>query len=117
MLERWKNGQHPPEFDHHGLCAIYRPFWANLPHADIFMALMPDLLHQLHKGVFKDHLVKWCLDIVGGEEMDAWFKAMPNYPGLCHFKKGITTVKQWTGTEHKEMQCVFIGLITSAVPN
>ncbi|KAG1837994.1 hypothetical protein F4604DRAFT_1941875 [Suillus subluteus] len=29
----------------------------------------------------------------------------------AHFKKGISTVRQWTGTEHKEMQCVFIGLL------
>ncbi|KAG1886255.1 hypothetical protein F4604DRAFT_1969781 [Suillus subluteus] len=117
ILEMRKNGQHPPEFEENGLRAVYKPFWANLPHANIFLAFTLDLLHQLHKGVFKDHLVKWCIDIVGEEEMDARFKAVPNYPGLRHFKKGISTVKQWTGREHKEMQRVFIGLLTSAVPS
>ncbi|KAG1796666.1 uncharacterized protein HD556DRAFT_1431276 [Suillus plorans] len=94
ILERWRSGQHPVEFDEYGLRAVYKPFWANLPHTNIFMAFTPDLLHQLHKGVFKDHLVKWCLDI-----------------------KGISNIKQWTGTEHKEMQHVFMALITGAVPS
>ncbi|KAG1883615.1 hypothetical protein F4604DRAFT_1920116 [Suillus subluteus] len=92
ILEMRKNGQHPPEFEENGLRAVYKPFWADLPHANIFLAFTPDLLHQLHKGVFKDHLVKWCIDIVGEEEMDARFKAVPNYPGLRHFKKGISTL-------------------------
>ncbi|KAG1904176.1 uncharacterized protein F5891DRAFT_1126617 [Suillus fuscotomentosus] len=116
-LERHKLGQHPPEFEENGLHAIYKPFWADLPHSNIFLAFTPNLLHQLHKGVFKDHLVKWCVDIVGEEEMDARFKAMPDYPRLRHFKKGILAVKQWTGTEHKEMQRVFVGLLTRAVPS
>ncbi|KAG1872445.1 hypothetical protein DFJ58DRAFT_903859 [Suillus subalutaceus] len=119
ILERRKNGQHPPEFEENGLCAVYKPFWADMPHADIFMAFTPDLLHQMHKGVFKDHLVKWCVDIIGEEEVDARFKAISDYPGLRHFKKGISesTVKQWTGSEHKEMQRVFVGLLTGAVPS
>ncbi|KAG2043545.1 hypothetical protein BDR03DRAFT_930994 [Suillus americanus] len=87
ILERRKNGQHPLEFEENGLRAIYKLFWADMPHADIFMAFTPNLLHQIHKGVFKDHL-----------EVDAWFKVIPDYPGLRHFKKGILTVKQWTGS-------------------
>ncbi|KAG2056156.1 hypothetical protein BDR06DRAFT_981584 [Suillus hirtellus] len=105
ILEKRKNGQHPIQFDDNGLHTVFNPFWANLPHADIFLAFTPDLLHQVHKGVFKDHLVKWCLEIV----------TIPDYPGLRHFKKGILTVRQWMGTEHKEMQRVFVGLLTVLV--
>ncbi|KAG2053500.1 hypothetical protein BDR06DRAFT_982797 [Suillus hirtellus] len=109
ILEKQKNGQHPIQFDDNGLCAIFNPFWENLPHTNIFLAFIPDLLHQVHK-------VKWCLEIVGEDEMDSHFKVMPDYPGLWHFKKGISTVRQWTGTEHREMQHIFIGLLAGAVP-
>ncbi|KAG1723007.1 hypothetical protein EDB19DRAFT_1898128 [Suillus lakei] len=117
LTQKRKTGHHPAEFEEFRLCTVYAPFWANLPHSNIFLAFTPDLLHQLHKGIFKDHLVKWCLDIVGEEEMDTRFKAMPDYPGLRHFKKGIPMVKQWTGTEHKEMQHVFVGLLAGTVPS
>ncbi|KAH9831721.1 Zn-finger domain-containing protein [Rhodofomes roseus] len=114
-LQRQKHGYAPSVFTEEGLRAVYNPFWHDLPHSNIFTAITPDLLHQLHKGIFKDHLVSWCMSIIGKDEMDARFQAMASYPGLRHFKNGISRVSQWTGTEHKEMQRVFVGLLSGAV--
>ncbi|KAF8213986.1 hypothetical protein K438DRAFT_2148880, partial [Mycena galopus ATCC 62051] len=66
-------------------------------------------------SVFKDHLVKWCIEIIDEEEFNTCFKAMTVHPGLQHFKKGILTVSQWTGTEHKEMERIFLGVLAGAV--
>lgn len=49
-----------------------QPFTRGFPRADIHELLAPDLLHQLIKGTFKDHLVEWVaeyLHITHGEAM------------------------------------------------
>ncbi|KAJ7195819.1 hypothetical protein GGX14DRAFT_376655 [Mycena pura] len=116
LMQRQQKGEKDPIFDADGIRAVYPPFWATLPHSDIFLSFTPDLLHQLHKGVFKDHLVSWCIEIIGKLEIDKRFRAMPDHHGVRHFKNGISTVSQWTGTEHKEMEKVFLGLIAAGAP-
>ena len=36
-----------------------QPFTNDFPRADIHELLSPNILHQLIKGTFKDHLVDW----------------------------------------------------------
>src|SRR5882762_4591148 len=40
-------------------CDPSQPFTNDFPRADIHELIAPDLLHQLIKGTFKDHLVTW----------------------------------------------------------
>ncbi|KAJ7754298.1 hypothetical protein B0H14DRAFT_3096710 [Mycena olivaceomarginata] len=75
------------------------------PRADIHEMLSPDLLHQIIKGSFKDHLVTWIMD-----EIDRRIAAAPAFPGLRRFKQG-RRFKQWTGDDSKALMKVYLPAI------
>lgn len=111
-----------------------QPFTVHFARADIHEMLTPDLLHQLIKGTFKDHLVQWVGDYLALEHGEAraneilddidsrcvssfvspshWIlntivsiAAMPLYPEIRRFPQG-RRFKQWTGDDSKALMKV-----------
>ncbi|CUA75304.1 DNA annealing helicase and endonuclease ZRANB3 [Rhizoctonia solani] len=91
-----------------GLTQSGDPFWAEHEYVDLGSFLTPDLLHQMHKGVMKDHLIKWVTTILGKSVLDERYISMPECRGMRHFKHGISSVSQWTGRELKEMTKILL---------
>ena len=68
-----------------------QPYTAHFPRADIHELITPDLLHQVIKGVFKDHLVTWvskyleyCHGTAGMERvLDEIDRRSVIYPVVC----------------------------------
>ncbi|KAG9091327.1 hypothetical protein FS749_016627 [Ceratobasidium sp. UAMH 11750] len=87
------------------------PWWANLPGVEFATCIAPDLLHQIHKGLFKGHAMRWIQRKLGKPTVDERFASMTRAQDLRHFKRGISVVSQWTGREAKEMEKVFLPLI------
>ncbi|KAI0313154.1 hypothetical protein OF83DRAFT_1213239 [Amylostereum chailletii] len=54
-------------WDDYGIVGDVTPFTAGFPRMDIHKLLSPDLLHQIIKGTFKDHLVGWVNEYLVGE--------------------------------------------------
>ncbi|KAJ3551631.1 hypothetical protein NM688_g4593 [Phlebia brevispora] len=98
-------------WENYGLVDGLIPFTNDFPHADIHELLSGDLLHQIIKGCFKDHLVEWVneyLVLTHGEseaqeimdQIDHRIAAAPPFGGLRKFKQG-RNFKQWTGDDSK----------------
>ncbi|EIW84722.1 hypothetical protein CONPUDRAFT_47063 [Coniophora puteana RWD-64-598 SS2] len=114
-------------WDQHGIRDDYRPFMHHFPRADIHELLAPDLLHQVIKGTFKDHVVSWVntyLKIIHGEargnavidEIDQRrISLAPSFPGLRRFPDG-RDFEQWTGDDSKALMKVYLPAIAGFVP-
>ncbi|KAF8427570.1 hypothetical protein L210DRAFT_3614931 [Boletus edulis BED1] len=100
------------------------PFTATFPRANIHELIAPDILHQIIKGTFKDHLVKW-VEIYIREhyqnadsimaDIDRRIAAVPSFPGLRRFPQG-RGFKQWTGNDSKALMKVYLPAIADYIP-
>ncbi|KAG8707606.1 hypothetical protein FRC08_000391 [Ceratobasidium sp. 394] len=89
------------------------PWWANLPYIDFAATVTPDILHTLHQGLIKSHLVKWAYKASSTAQVDRYFSLMPRAEGMCHFSQGISKLNQWTGRESKEVAKQLLPVIAS----
>ncbi|EMD32852.1 hypothetical protein CERSUDRAFT_68528 [Gelatoporia subvermispora B] len=114
-------------WDDFGMLVDVVPFTNDFPRADIHELLAPDLLHQIIKGAFKDHLISWVemyLERTHGPtgakkilaDIDRRIACAPPFPGLRRFPQG-RGFKQWTGNDSKALMKVWLPAIVSYVPS
>ncbi|KAF8064835.1 hypothetical protein FPV67DRAFT_1419226, partial [Lyophyllum atratum] len=124
-------------WESYGVVGDLVPFTDSFPRADIHELLAPDLLHQIIKGTFKDHLVDWVGDYIKSAYKDTSRRpaevladidrrqvylfniniiaAAPPFPGLRRFPQG-RGFKQWTGNDSKGLMKVYLAAIHGHVP-
>ncbi|KAN0134256.1 hypothetical protein V8E53_008028 [Lactarius tabidus] len=89
---------------------VFCPFWEFLPLTNVFVLIMPDILHQLLQGVFKQ-LMAWLLVTFGPLVIDAHCRSIPPNHHITIFPKGISWLSHVTGKEHKNMSHILFGLV------
>ncbi|KAF7965884.1 hypothetical protein HWV62_41018 [Athelia sp. TMB] len=110
-----------------GIVGDIVPFTADFPRADINELLSPDILHQLIKGGFKDHLVAWVEELIYAthgkkegdkilDEIDYRISLAAPFAGVRRFPKG-RGFKQWTGDDSKALMKVYLAAIDGLVPD
>ncbi|OCH86317.1 hypothetical protein OBBRIDRAFT_738221, partial [Obba rivulosa] len=103
------------------------PFINYFPRADIHELLSLDILHQLIKGTFRDHLVTWMENYLKKKhgltqaavilaDIDCRISAAPLFSNLWRFSEG-RRFKQWTGDDSKALMRVFLPAIVNYVPD
>ncbi|KAJ6490015.1 hypothetical protein C8R45DRAFT_1138948, partial [Mycena sanguinolenta] len=114
-------------WDEFGVRSDVVPFTHGFPRADIHELISPDLLHQVIKGTFKDHLVTWVneyLHLQHGEkraleiiqDIDRRLSAVPAFPGIRRFPDG-RDFNQWTGDDSKALMKIYLAAIAGYVPS
>ncbi|KAG1727771.1 uncharacterized protein EDB91DRAFT_1253742 [Suillus paluster] len=113
-------------WDEFGVVADLIPFTNDFPCADICQLITPNILHQLIKGTFKDHLVDWVhkylIQMHGArdvrrilDDIDHRIAIVAPFAGLRCFPQG-RGFKQWTRDDSKVLMKVYIAAIEGHIP-
>jgi hypothetical protein len=93
-----------------GIKAIANPFWKQLPYANVFLSITPDILHQLYQGMTK-HLIEWLQAAYMPYEIDARCQRMPLNHCIRLFARGLSPLSRISGKEHRQICAILLGLI------
>ncbi|KAI0026936.1 hypothetical protein K488DRAFT_63772 [Vararia minispora EC-137] len=85
-------------------------FWKDLPFSDIYLAITPDILHQLYQGMVK-HVISWLKVAYGKRAIDARFQSLPPNHHLRLFSRGISKLSRVSGSEHEDICRSLLGVI------
>lgn len=91
----------------HGLKPIRHPWWLGIKNCDVHEAMTPDMLHQVWQGVIK-RLTEWLIAIIGAKEFDLRAKAIPRSYNARYFHKGVSSLSQLSGGEHRELAKILL---------
>ncbi|KAF9218323.1 hypothetical protein BS17DRAFT_883480 [Gyrodon lividus] len=107
---------HPPFCQQKRLSGVVEPFWADWGSACPSLFLTPDALHQWHKFYF-DHCLRWVTNIMTGPELDRHLSVLQPRIGTRHWANGVSTLKQCTGCEHRDLEKLLPAVSMGAIPD
>ncbi|KXN87508.1 hypothetical protein AN958_08745 [Leucoagaricus sp. SymC.cos] len=113
LCGKFDQGMRSSSREHRTKLEEHDPFAEDFLYSDIYSMLVSDLLHQVIKGVFKDHLVSWIKEYITEvgpwstkkvkkimSEIDFWISLAPPFKSLWCFPCGHS-FKQWTDDNSK----------------
>ncbi|KAJ3818244.1 hypothetical protein F5880DRAFT_1491700 [Lentinula raphanica] len=95
---------------------VVDPCWRDWASSDPSEFLLPEILHHWHKFFF-DHDLKWCINVVGAEEIDFRYSLVQKRQGFRIFAEGISRLKQVTGRDQREIQRYVVTVVAGATSN
>ncbi|KAK0433929.1 uncharacterized protein EV420DRAFT_1282903 [Desarmillaria tabescens] len=102
-------------WDNYGIDEDILPFTFNFPRADIHEMISSDLLHQIIKGSFKDHLVEWVHEYLVLKEGETHANEIMDDIDRRRFPQG-QRFKQWTGDDSKALMKVYLAAVAEYLP-
>ncbi|KAJ3727902.1 hypothetical protein C8R42DRAFT_717335 [Lentinula raphanica] len=95
---------------------VVDPCWRDWASSDPSEFLHPEILHHWHKFFF-DHDLKWCINVIGAEEIDFRYSLVQKRQGFWVFPEGILRLKQVTGRDQREIQRYVVTVVAGATSN
>ncbi|RHZ87249.1 hypothetical protein Glove_38g63 [Diversispora epigaea] len=87
-------------------------FW-NIPNLNIYAATVPDRMHHLDLGLYH-YQIEFTKGILGRSSIDKMNErigAIPRYPGLKIFSKGLQSIARLTASEHRDLMKMMVFVV------